>query len=455
MNLLAPLLLALLPLPPQEPTDVVARFELGGRPAAVTRADVAVEMAFHLRRQDLGLQAVEVLVDAALTRKAALSKGLMPSDAEVRKFWTDLQAELRAAGQKPEEIAAVRNTSEAEWLRYIAVQMAQERLVRAELGLPGDEKISGDMLRLWQQETRKKAQVVTDPDVLPIGVAAQIDGETVPMVELGLLLLRTSEDHERDKFIHQVVYLQCIEALAKQHGIEATAQDLDAAVAERTADAARDPRYRGLSFEQLLKSQGLSVAGLKQSRVFRANKVLLQKLAAKLHPDAQLREEVQRDRQAVLELVGPRRRIGMIFVRALDEPNALIPLDFPAALQKLAAVRERLQKDRFDVVAKIESQEPASKARGGDCGWHGRKSDKLPTTVLDAAWTLGKDEVSQPLRDRDGCFLVKVTDIEPDPTDEQLLARWREHRTQQLSQQILTDSKLELLDGKSAREKGR
>lgn len=455
MNLLAPWLLALLALPPQEPTEVLARFQLGGRPAAVTRTDVAVEMAFHLRRQDLGTQAVEVLVDAALTRKAALAKGLMPTDAEVRQFWAELQSQLRAAGQKPEEVAAVRNTSEADWLAYIAVQMAQERLVRAELGLPADEKVSGDMLRLWQQEVRGKAKVVTDPDLLPLGVAAEIDGQTVPMIELGLLLLRTSDDNERDRFIHQVVYLQSIEALAKEHGIEATAKDLDLAVAQRAADAARDPRFRGLSLEQLLKSQGMTITGLKQSRVFRANKVLLPKLTRKLHPDEALFAELKRDRQAALDVVGPRRRIGMIFVRALDEPNPLVPLDFPAALQKLAAVRERLQKERFDTLAKIESQEPASKARGGDCGWHTRKSDKLPELVLSTAFALAEGEVSEPVRDRDGCFLVKVTAVEPDLPDEQLVERLRELRSQQLSQQILTDSKLQLGDGTATKEAGK
>lgn len=455
MNLLAPCLLALLALPPQDPTEVLARFQLAGRPAAVTRTDVAVEMAFHLRRQELGLQAVEVLVDAALTRKAALAKGLMPTDAEVRQFWAELQSQLRAAGQKPEEIAAVRNTSEADWLAYLAVQMAQERLVRAELGLPADEKVSGDMLRLWQQEVRGKAKVVTDPDLLPLGVAAEIDGQTVPMIELGLLLLRTSDDNERDRFIHQVVYLQSIEALAKQHGIEATAKDLDLAVAQRAADAARDPRFRGLSLEQLLKSQGMTITGLKQSRVFRANKVLLQQLTRKLHPDEALRAELQQDRQAVLDVVGPRRRIGMIFVRALDEPNALVPLDFPAALQKLAAVRERLQKERFDTIAKIESQEPASKARGGDCGWHTRKSDKLPELVLSTAFALAEGEVSEPIRDRDGCFLVKVTAVEPDLPDDQLVERLRELRSQQLSQQILTDSNLQLGAGSATKEAGK
>ena len=158
-----------------------------------------------------------------------------------------------------------------------------------------------------------------------------------------------------------------------------------------------------------------------------------------------LRADLERDREAILEKVGPRRRISLIFVRALDEPNALIPLDFPAAEKKIAEVRQRLEKDTFDVIARIESQEPASKAQGGDLGWHTRKSPSIPESVLAAAFALAADEVSQPVRDKDGYLLVKCTDIEPPLADEQLLERLRELRSKELSAKILADAKLEVL----------
>jgi hypothetical protein len=444
MTLLTTLSLVVFALPPQEPNDVLATFQLGGKPAAVTRTDVAVEMAFHQRRQELGLQACDVLVDAVLTRRAATAKHLMPTDEEVRKFWADLQAQLRAAGKKPEEFAAVRNTGETEWLRYLAIQMAQERLVRAELELDPKEQVSGDMLRLWQQEARKKATIEIDPDVLPIGTAAVIDGETIPMVELGTLLLRTSEEDERRKFITQFVYLRSIDAFAKEQGVEPSLRDIETAITERAKEAARDPRFHGLPFEQVLKTTtGMTLAGLKQSRVFRA-KVLLEQLSEKLYPDATLRQDLEHDRQAILERVGPRRRISMIFVRAIDEPNALIPYDFPAAIKKLGEVKTRLQKDDFDIVARIESQEPMSKAQGGDLGWHTRKSPRLPESVLKTAFALAPNEVSEPVQDKDGCFLVKVTDVEPELTDDKLIERLREQRSQELSAKILADAKLEI-----------
>src|SRR5262245_20531441 len=69
-------LLALLPLPllpPQEPVaaQVLARYTLRGETTAVTRGDVALEMAFHLRRKDEGRAACEHLANALLVRAAA------------------------------------------------------------------------------------------------------------------------------------------------------------------------------------------------------------------------------------------------------------------------------------------------------------------------------------------------------------------------------------------------
>lgn len=427
---------------PQAPDEVLASYELAGRPAQVTRADVAVEMGFHLRRQDLGQKALDVLVDSLLTRQAAQRKGLLPTEVEVRKFWQDLQAELRAAGQRPDQFAAVRNSSEADLLDYLGVQLAQERLVRAELGLPPQDKVTGDLQRLWIQEQRKQAKLELDPDRLPAGVAAAVDGTMVPMVDLGFLLLRTSDDAERDRFVQQVVYLNCLEQLARQHGVEPTTADLDAAIAAIAEEARGDPRYRGLPLEQLLQAQGHTVLSLQRSRVFRA-KVALELLTRKLHPDDALRAERTADPQGVADRAGARRRLGVIFVRALDPPNALIPRSFAAAEAHLGTVRERLQKERFDVVARIESEDPGSKQAGGDLGWHQRASERLPELVLAAGFKLAAGAVSAPLRGPDGVYLVAALDVEAEPDEATVLQRLRARHAQELQAQILRDAKLQ------------
>ncbi|MFN9278036.1 MAG: hypothetical protein ACK6D2_20145 [Planctomycetota bacterium] len=49
-------------------------------------------------------------------------------------------------------------------------------------------------------------------------------------------------------------------------------------------------------------------------------------------------------------------------------------------------MRARLDKEAFDVVARIASEHNASKQQGGDAGWHRRRSERLPEPVLAAAF---------------------------------------------------------------------
>ncbi|HEB52694.1 MAG TPA: hypothetical protein ENI87_05520 [bacterium] len=432
--------------PPQSPDDVLAEYTLRGQPATITRRDVALEMAFHLRRQDRGREACDMLVDALLTRREAEKHDLMPSKAEVQAFWRKLRQQLIAAGKRPEEFAAVRNTGEQQWLDDLSVQLAQERLVRRELGLDANERVGGDMLRLWLGELRKRFDVCTDPDRLPIGTAVRVERTNVPLIELGYLLLRTSEDFERDKFIRQVAYLESIEALAADRGLSVSQSDLDRAVAERRRAAAKDPAYRGISFDKLLEAKGLSIASLRELRTFRAH-ILLEKLGRLEFPDGKLMQQLVEDRDALLAHIGPARRIGIILARALDTPNALVTRNFEQAGKHLEKVRERIASDGFAATAAIESEHGPSKQRGGDVGWHRADSDKLPAAVVQAAFALKLGEVSMPIRGQEGCYLVTVLDKQPMPSDQELLERLRALRTQQLSERLLRDANVRIVAG--------
>lgn len=438
--LLLPLLTAL----PQGPGEVLARYVVDGKPAVVSRDDVALEMAFHQRRRDQGKQGAEHLVNSALVRLEAEQQKVMPSAEEVEAWWKAMQDQLRAAGRKPENLPVVRNTPHAELMNDFANQLAHERLVRAELELRQTEAVSSDLLRLWLKEARERHTVVDDPDQLPVGAVASIDGREIPMVELGRLLLRTSDSDEREKFIRQVVLLSSLEQMARSKGIEVSQADLEQELRRKRREAEGDPRFGGLGFDQLLKSQGSSPQLLVQSRVFRGQ-VLQRKLVEKLNPDETLAAELAADRTALLEQAGPRRHLATIFVRALEQPNALINKDFAAATAQLEKARKRIvDGEEFDTVARIETEDTGGKVRGGDRGLCFRRQPGLPEEVLGAAFAMQEGELSQPIRAAEGVHLVKVLAIEPVPTDKVVMARLREQRIDDLTRAIFEQAKLEI-----------
>lgn len=449
-----PSLAVLLLAAPQDPNKVLATYQLAGEEATVTRTDVAMEMAFHLRRDDRGRQGCEMMVDAMITREEARRLKVMPTRAEVKEFWEKLKKQLIEAGRRPDEFAAVRNTGEDQWLDDLSVQIAQERVVRKELGLGKDEKIGGDMLKLWLSEARERAKIETDPDKLPVGTAAKVNDKAIALIDLGFLLLRTSEDFERDRFIRQVVYLETLEKMAREKGLKITEADLDRAIENRREQAKKNPRLGGVPFEQLLKARGMTVASLRQLRVFRSQ-ILLDKLALLEFRDERLKQEMASDREKVLGEVGPRRRIGAIFVRALEVPNQIIKRDFDDAMDHLKKVRERIAVDGFAATASIESELGASKRNGGDVGWHRKGSQELPEKVVHAAFAMKMTDVSMPIRTKDGCYIITVLDREPMPSDEEMINRLRIVRARTMSEDILEKAELKFAGRKEGKSMGK
>jgi len=458
MSARTPLCLLLLAAPalaaPQDPAEVLATYKLEGRTQNVTRADVALEMAFHLRRRDRGREACEMIVDTLVTRTEADAQGLTPSRADAEAFWEQLKDQLRAQGHDPEQFAAVRNTGLERWLDDLKVQIAQERLVRKELGLSEREKVSGDMLKLWIGEARKRHRIETDPEKLPVGTVARMDKKAVSLMDLGMLLLRTSEDFERDRFIRQVVYLETIEKMAEKLSLRVQERDLDRAVEARRAQARKDPRFSQVRFEELLKAEGLSIAALRELRTFRSQ-ILLDKLVVANFSDAQLRRELEEQRDEVLAQVGPRRRVGLIYLRARKEPNAIVDRTFEQAKEQLLKVRERIAKDGFAATASIESEHGQSKRQGGDVGWHRPTSKQLPEVVVKAAFALGIAEVSMPLQDDNGCYLVTVLDKEPMPGDDELVRQLRVARGKQFSEAIIQSAAIEIVGAEAPAAPGK
>ena len=214
-----------------------------------------------------------------------------------------------------------------------------------------------------------------------------------------------------------------------------------------------------MTFEQLLRAQGLTPEWLAQSRVFRAQ-TLQKKLIAKLHPRQQLLARLASDREQELMRFGPRRNLAILFVRALDEPNAIVTKDFKKAEEQLVAAKKRLETEPFANVARIESEDPGTKMRGGDCGWIARKGRDLPEPVLAAAWTLTPGGVSDVVRGSDGCYLVKVLGVEPNLDDDAIIARMREALVEDFTKDLMKRADIrrangEKLDGEDPKEAGK
>lgn len=84
-----------------------------------------------------------------------------------------------------------------------------------------------------------------------------------------------------------------------------------------------------------------------------------------------------------------------------------------AAKEKLAkATYERVKKgEPFEKVAGEVSEDPGSKANGGDLDYFSK--DRMVKEFADAAWKLKIGEISEPVKSQFGFHIIKVTDKKP------------------------------------------
>jgi peptidyl-prolyl cis-trans isomerase SurA len=95
-----------------------------------------------------------------------------------------------------------------------------------------------------------------------------------------------------------------------------------------------------------------------------------------------------------------------ILVKCDENAN---PADTLIAYKKILALRKRIEKgEPFEKVAKESSEDPSAKNNGGNIGWFSVFGTIYP--FENAAYTLKKGELSEPVRTEFGYHLVKLND---------------------------------------------
>ena len=435
---LCPLLALATTLPAQ---DVVARFVLEDEPATVSAEELAVELGRRYGRTDQGVAAREFMIQLELVRGAAEADGLMPTSTETMTWIAQLEQRLQQAGTSLDAMMAQKGMTRAQFEPFAAIQLAQERLVRAELELEPHEPIPPGTMELWLSDAREAQSVEVRPERLRAGVVARIGNREITETALGHTLASTTDPQSRQKFIRQIVLRRCIEARAKARGISVSDAEMQQEVAARKAEANSNPQYKGVPFEQLLATQGTSIEELLKSPVLRAQ-VLERKLLQELLPDEELERELEQDPDAVMRRHGARRRLSLLLVSTVEGEQQ--------ARARVEQIRERIEREMpFAEAARTYSDDPQGRISGGDAGWHHADGSALPAAVVEAAFANEVGALSQPIETEFGYFLVRVAGVEPEPPTMQILHRMRQAAAADARTRMLEDAKVEFIGGGS------
>ena len=242
------------------------------------------------------------------------------------------------------------------------------------------------------------------------GVVATVDGVEIPQEKFDAhyKIQRTSivqymgeealeEKHPEDDFnrtFGEIFRTQVLDNLIADQVIINAANEAGIEAADQAKEiVSEEMEYAGEDyFDEILSEMGLD---LEQYTSMVEDAILIQEYRSKRMSEIEVTNEeiaeYYEEHQEELEQV----RVSHILVDTKDEAdNVLKRLD---------------NGEDFAELAMELSQDPGSAAQGGDLDYISRETNFVPE-FLEAAFLLGKDEVSEPVETEHGFHIIKVTD---------------------------------------------
>lgn len=375
-----------------------------------------------------------------LAKESRLSIGSKEVDAKAK----EIEARLIQSGEAASlaEFLSQSGVPLDVFREHLRLALVQETLARRALGTPPDEELNGEKQEMWLAQVleQRGAQMPTPP--WADGVAARC-GDLEVSVKDFLDHLRTvlpAEDVREDCF--QLLLLKRMRARMPDLAPEALAKAVDVELERRGRETRDDPRYRGLSYEQVMGAQGLPVAYLRLDPA-----VLIASLSTlwvdRSQGDQGLRAVYAKERELFDGRFGEAVDARMLFLRASSVPNPLIPRDFPAAEMDLSKWKETVRTaDEFGKLARERSEEPFSREKDGRVGFVTRGDDRLPPEVREALFAAKPAVVGTPMvgpvRVQGGACLLWVGVRRPAPGWEEMSLNVHRELRRRFIEELLT-----------------
>ncbi|MGH7149453.1 MAG: peptidylprolyl isomerase [Planctomycetota bacterium] len=352
----------------------------------------------------------------------ARARGIVVAAEAVRARRAQLDGQLRAAGEEGVEAhLRSKGIGPVEFDGLLRLALLHEALVRSETGIGEKEPVSPEALENWLGERLAKAPAVESPSSEEFGRSLRHLLGPARVRELLLEALST----------------QLVEERARALGIAPRPQDFDAEIARRRSRVAEDPKYMGASLEDILRVTGRSVEALRRDPRTRTA-VLLDLLVDRTFPPDRLAEQFERERARLDAALGEGRRASSLLLRAAPSPTPLVARTFEAAEAELRSLAPRCaQAEAFAEMARLHSDDEATKARGGDLGVLHRGDPDLDPALLETAFRAPVGKTEGPVRLKDGVALLFVRERVPPPGEAVLVERLRAELRSRLYREIV------------------
>jgi hypothetical protein len=309
--------------------------------------------------------------------------GLSATDAQVEARLAEIKREMVGHGDKEtfEEKLKKNRVSLAELKRVLKLASVHETLTRRALGLKDTDRVTPEQQQLWIDDALLQRNYEEYNPPWQDGVVARCAEFTIERDEfMRYLRERLPEDTLRED-CWQLLLAKRMKARMPDLAPEKLAKAIAEELAKRREETKRDPRYKDITWESLLATQGIVV-----ERMDRDPGVQVAALAKlwveRSYDDAALQRVYKDERELFDGAYGPAVDTTMIFLRGAAFRNDFNPRTFAEADAMLREVRGRVRSvEAFRQAAKEMTEDAQTKDEQGALGYLTVRTTKVPVEV--------------------------------------------------------------------------
>lgn len=415
------------PTPPRQ-GDPPPRIDLAARYQSVfvTFPELDELLLARFANSKLGRETRLFMLKMKVVDSIGREKGVRAEPQEIQDMLDSVEADVirSSAARDMDDYLVRQGVTRKQFIESLRLAVLQTKLARTGLGIPPGEPITGEQQEMWLGAQIEARGLKERPAPWEDGIVLESGDVTLGREEfLNFLRDRVDPRDVREALV-DLIRVKRMRARMPDLDAETFERAVTDEVENRRIEVQGDPKYKGIPYRQLLESQGILYDRWREDPNI-VVAALARLWVQRKYTAEGLREVYENERSFFDAQFGEALEARVLFLRAADVPNELIPLDHEAAEAKLHQLAEDIASQAdFEAAVELHSQDRKSRERKGYLGWVTRTGTSGPSPARSALFAALDSKQFKPTDPADS--LTRL--VGPVRTDAGVLLLWAGQR---------------------------